>query len=152
LAERVVAKCWYGQSRHIERRMRMTRRLITGAGPIYLLAVQIRPEQMQVFADYALEQFVAHMRLDLRTRFPAETQTMSDDQLVDRIRTGIAKAKCYGLTLQDHVRAYLEFDVTYGPDFDVSDATGWAGRILRNHRLTADAKLQALEDHQLFPG
>ena len=107
---------------------------------------------MQVFAEYAGKQFERRMLHDLRARFPAETQAVSDEQLVDRIRTGTEKAKCYGLTLQDHVRAYLELDITYGRDFDISDATGWAGRILRNHRLTADAKLRALEDRQLFPG
>lgn len=119
---------------------------------VYRLPVKIRPEQMQVFAEHVRKQFEVNMLHDLRRRFPVETKAVSDEQLAKRIRIGIEKAKCYGLNLTHHVRAYLEFDIVYGADFDVSPATGWAGRILRNYRITADAKLQALEDHLLFPG
>jgi len=107
---------------------------------------------MQVFAEHARKQFEVSMLHDLRKRFPVETTAVSDEQLAKRIRNGTEKAKCYGLNLTHQVRAYLELDLVYGADFDVSPATAWAGKILRNYRITADAKLQALEDHQLFAG
>ena len=107
---------------------------------------------MQVFTEQASAQFAAGMRDDLRRRFPEETKALSDEQLAVRIGTGAEKAKCYGLNRTDHVRAYLELDIIYGPDFDLNPSTGWAGKILRNHRLTADDKLRAIEDHELFPG
>jgi hypothetical protein len=112
--------------------------------------MRIRAEQIRFLGELSGRQFEQRMAAHLRDRFPSQTAAVSDDALLGRIRSGAQKAKCYGLETETQTCTYLEFDVIYGGDFDENAQTGWAGTILRNHRLSGDEKLQALEDHELF--
>jgi hypothetical protein len=114
--------------------------------------LKIRTEQFEAFQNYSRAQFEKSMVSHLRERFLAETAGLSDDGLLGKVQEGMKQAKCYGIETEAHIRSYLELTMIYGADFDRSPNTPWAGRILRDHRLTADDKIQKLEDCDAFGG
>ena len=112
----------------------------------------IRREQMEALGRYSLDQFEAAMIRHLRTRFPAQTETRIDSDLREMIKNGIGRAAVYDITLENDVKRYLEYMVLYGPEFDQTPQTAWAGDILRADDLDGTEKIDRIDEAELFPG
>src|SRR5262245_10665352 len=110
----------------------------------------VRREQMQAFERALLATFVNKMAERLRLRLPAETAPLVPTDLKTLISDGIAAATRHGVRDEADVARYLEFVVMYGLRFDVDEKTAWAGAILRRADLSGTAKMNALDDHELF--
>ena len=92
--------------------------------------LMIRKEQMNVFGDYMLRKFKDRMERHLRSTFPKRAGDMTVSALLALIDDGIEKAAGYDIILEDDVRTFLEYMMSYSPDFDSSHKTPWAGEIL----------------------
>ena len=112
----------------------------------------IRREQMEAFSQHSLDQFEAAMIRHLRTRFPAQTEARLDPDLRRMIKDGIGRAAVYGITFENDVKRYLEYMVLYGPEFDQTPETAWAGDILRADDLDGTEKIDRIDEAELFPG
>lgn len=112
--------------------------------------LQIREEQLDLLSNYMLKRFEDRMIVHLRDNFPESTKEFSEAELRQMIRAGLDKANTYDVTDEVDVERYLEFMLDYGPDFDVSAKTSWAGEILKKPDLTGTEKILKLDEYELF--
>jgi hypothetical protein len=66
------------------------------------------------------------------------------DELRLLIDAGIEKAEYYGITAEDDVQTFLEYMLTYSPDFDTDPETSWAGEILCRKDIVGALKMLRL--------
>ncbi|MEO6786737.1 MAG: hypothetical protein ABI318_11435 [Chthoniobacteraceae bacterium] len=107
----------------------------------------IRPEQMKVFEDRAFEAFSKEAIEHLRTELPKFTEELSDEDLLDSVRTCIPVAATYGLTTWAEIMAFV--DATYLLDderFDLNPDYGWAPEILNSPDLNPPEKAAKIVD------
>jgi hypothetical protein len=112
--------------------------------------LQIRREQMDVFNRLSVEQFCRRTRRHLKQTFPSQTEEMGDERLDELIKSGIARAKRYGLEQERNVQVFLEFLVLYGLDLGTTPKTRWARSILADRNLDEVQKVRRLQDHATF--
>lgn len=117
-----------------------------------LLTMTITANQLRSLRVGLRETFYCEMSRHLRESFPMQVGSLSDDELLVRIDSAAQSAECYGLVTEAQVCAYLELEIVHGQDFDMTASTFWAGRVLRNPRLSGDQKVEALENYELFRG
>ena len=101
----------------------------------------IRKEQMQVLGEYMLQMFKNRMIRHLREAFLVQLEKITDEELCALVDTGIEKAEYYGIKAEDDVQNFLEFMVSYSPDFDTNPETSWAGSILSRKDLEGSSKM-----------
>jgi hypothetical protein len=110
----------------------------------------IRPEQMDVFADYMRREFVGRMMKQLRANFPDCTRTLDDQGLRILVERGIAAAERYGIAFEDDIQSYLEYMMLLSQDFDKNPNTSWAGDILRLRDTDGAEKMSRIDNLYLF--
>ena len=64
------------------------------------------------------------------------------------IRSGLAKARTYGVVNEADVTRYFEYMVEYGADFDT--AAAWAAQILTSPWITGFEKMNELDNFTTF--
>lgn len=98
----------------------------------------LRRQQLDALAETRLLDFEARMRAHVCRCFAATTRTMSDRQLRDVIRHGVARAQAYGIGSQRSVCKYINLMFVFGRDFDRDPRLPWAIEILDGARVHRD--------------
>ena len=112
--------------------------------------LRIRNSQMQTFEQAAMSAFELRMVEHLRVIYPKQTRDMPEANLLTLVQSGIGKAREYRVIAEDDIRRYLELMVVYGADFDTDPHSSWAGEILRTKDLDGSAKIDRLDEYDLF--
>ena len=115
--------------------------------------IMIRKEQMDHFSKVAEDAFEKKMVEYLQAEFSEELRNLKLDEKALRgfVRQGIDAARKYKVSNAYDVQRYLACGLILGPEFDVSDATSWAGEILRLVDVGGEEKMDRIE-HRLFLG
>ena len=110
----------------------------------------IRPDQLQTLSELMLKQFEDRMVTHLRAMYPDATQAKPEAELRRLIQEGIVRARGYQVKTENNVRRYLECMVSYGTRFDSGPETAWAGKILRDAKLTGTQKMDRIANYEVF--
>jgi hypothetical protein len=95
----------------------------------------IRKEQMVVFREPAIHDYVKRTVLYLTERFPEKCDVLGEPKLRETVKYGIQRSASYGITTEADVRRYIELMLMFGPDFDQAPELPWASSILNNKAL-----------------
>lgn len=95
----------------------------------------IRKEQMAVFREPAINDYVKRTVVHLNERFPEKCEALGEPKVRELIRYGIGRAASYGITAEGDVRRYIDLMLMFGPDFDQDPELPWAASILNNQAL-----------------
>lgn len=107
----------------------------------------LRPEQMEQFREAAVKRFERKMLSHLLKFFPKECRLLTEPDLHQMIRQGIAKAKTYGITAERDVCLYLDVMLVLGRDFDRDPKLSWVHSILTRRSLASvSARVERLYD------
>lgn len=110
----------------------------------------IRQEQMDALRNEILRRFGDRMEVYLRSQFPEKTRRMEKPQLREVVHKGIVRAREYEVMYEPDVCRYLECMIVHGVEFDRDAATSWAGDILRRKDLDGRAKMNRIDDYEMF--
>jgi hypothetical protein len=108
--------------------------------------LKIRKSQWDRLSHQYHEQFVAEAARHLRTRFPENLASVDDAALDGRVRQGILSARHYRINEEDDVLQFLEYLVSFGPDF--ADQP-WAAEVLNDRSASGPVKMRRLGDREL---
>jgi hypothetical protein len=116
---------------------------------------QIRVSQLEAARQNQMDMFVQgvvdHVRQDLADRM--EANNIAEEAYEEFVRSGIARAGKYEVTIRTDVTFFIECMAIYGPQFDQDPAMPWAREILTRDDLHPVSKMQLIEEHMLFgPG
>ena len=111
--------------------------------------LRIRKEQMEAFKNDILQKFEDRMSLYLHSQFPEKTQKIQETDLRQMIRTGTFRARKYGVTLEPDVCRFLECMMVHGFNFDTDPKIVWAGKILRDEKMTGREKMNRIDDYEI---
>ena len=103
----------------------------------------IRGEQRAAYRKNCRRQFEERTFRELREDLPEETADLSDAELRSRITEGADQAEHYGIVFEDDVQLYIAMMVIHGRNF-ARDPGSWAGRIVHDHDLSGEEKVNAL--------
>jgi hypothetical protein len=88
----------------------------------------IRGEQMKLFQAESKTRFITQLQAHLRSRYPGVSILtakgpvplieLADAALETMVRSGVARAKTYGLTWQSSLAGFTVLMFLYGPEFD----------------------------------
>lgn len=92
--------------------------------------LSIREEQMEVFRQFALENFETEMVEHSQEFAPRLCKVLGEKQLRIAIRHAITKAESYGFTNIGPVRLYIDLMFMYGSSFDTDPQYKGLGEIL----------------------
>jgi len=90
----------------------------------------IRKEQIRVFDEMAMKQFIERMAIHIRKHFPEESKSMDDEQMKNLISNLIPAAKKYGLVSERDICTYINLSMFYGTDFDKKPDNKWMADML----------------------
>ncbi|MFW6161639.1 MAG: hypothetical protein ACODAJ_02665 [Planctomycetota bacterium] len=110
--------------------------------------LRIRREQMAALSEHMARQFEQRMVAHLRQRFPQQTQDLDEPALHAQVHEGIERAKGYGITQEDDVRRFLEYQALLGADFDTSRP--WAASVLSDDSLAGTEKMDRIDAYHTF--
>ena len=111
--------------------------------------LKVRKEQVDAFRRQLHTRFVQRMVAYLRTTFPAQTKSLTDDHLRDTVQQGESKAQDYGIIYEDDIRHFLGYVVVYGLTLDSQPQTQWIADILHRQDIDGTVKLDFLDDYEL---
>jgi len=101
----------------------------------------IRAAQMKALAEVAEKAFVERASDYLRETFPEKCAELGPEAVHRWVRSGLEKARGYGLRLDVEVLRYLNLMYTFGWDFD---RLPWAAEILDDTEVSAAGKIEEL--------
>ncbi len=104
----------------------------------------IRREQMKILSDYMTREFQKTMATHLRKKYPVQTLSLNDAELLKWISDATAKAGSYGIVSEEDVGAYLEYSMRFGKQFTEDPNYAWAGAILRQADIDGSRKMRRL--------
>jgi hypothetical protein len=111
---------------------------------------QIRPEQMNVFAEHSEKDFHQRMAAHLREDFPEQTQNTSVDELDAFVRKWTADAQSHELEYECEVEEYLNLCVMF-PALTVEPRAEWILDILDYPDRSSERKLRFLYERLAIP-
>jgi hypothetical protein len=85
----------------------------------------IRKEQIRVFDEMAMKQFIESMVIHVKKHFPEESKLMDDEQLKNHVRNVISTGKKYELVSERDICKYLNLSMHFGKDFDKNPENEW---------------------------
>jgi hypothetical protein len=95
----------------------------------------IRKEQMVVFREPAINDFVKRVVAHLNECFPEKCEALGEPKVRETVKYGIQRSASYGITTEGDVRRYIDLTVRFGPDFDQDPELPWASSILNNQAI-----------------
>ena len=107
----------------------------------------ISDAHMKAFSEQQRLRFEDDMVAHLKGAYPDKAAKMGEAWLRELVQEGIKNAKGYNIILERDVARYIKFMVEISPDFDESEETPWAKEILTRRMMTAQAKLDRIEEH-----
>jgi hypothetical protein len=113
--------------------------------------LKIRPEQMKVFQPVAEAAFAREIVEELReehadtvVHLPTGTfaiEQIADDALLELVKTGIARAREYGITWECTLAAFVVLMFVVAPNFDQHPLIQ---RVLRDESVGPDSRIDQL--------
>lgn len=108
------------------------------------MLMQIRPEQMAVFDDFARELYVERTVARLARTFPDFAKQQKD--LTAFVEDGIVRSAKYAIVDDAAVDAWLDLMVELGPAFDVAPENAWMSAYLDDRKLDDTVRLRLVRD------
>src|SRR5262249_6230287 len=108
--------------------------------------LRVRVEQVKVFEQAALQAFEDEMVLYLGDFTPKLAKIAGEEGLRQTARSGIERARGFGLTKRGAVRSFLEMKVWFGCDFDTDPLLPWAREVLTDEEID-DQVVRAMRLH-----
>lgn len=101
----------------------------------------LRHQHIEAFQKLGEKDFVESMLSHLRTHHEESVAELSDPIVRNRIKTGMARAKRYGLLRRDHLTGYIALMFDIAPNFDEQPVIH---RILKPLNVPAEARMERL--------
>lgn len=95
----------------------------------------IRKEQLAVFREPAINDYMKRTVIHLNERFPEKCEALGEAKVQETVKYGIQRSASYGITTEGDVRRYIDLMLMFGPDFDQNPGLPWAASILNNKAL-----------------
>ncbi len=92
--------------------------------------LKIRAEQIEVFEQAAIRNFIERMVVYMQETFPKHYEILGRDKVRDLVRYGIEQAKAHELTAERSIRLYTTLMLMFGSRFDADPQYPWADEIL----------------------
>lgn len=80
----------------------------------------------------------------IERNFPSIRLAIKDDHFILFLNEGITKAIQYNLETNYQIAAYFDIMLTIGLDFEETKQYEWTKKILTDHALSADMKIEEL--------
>jgi len=112
--------------------------------------LRIRQVQMEVLAAHARRVFEDRLIRQLRRHYPQALNFPSfdtgpgDAPLRALVRSGIERARRYGVTSERDVARFVELLIRMGTDFDQRPSLRWARSMLEDSSLPAPARIELI--------
>ncbi|WP_437592290.1 hypothetical protein [Sorangium sp. So ce1000] len=90
----------------------------------------IRQHQAAMFAQLAVDRFIADMVAHFRAHLPGHVAALGEDGVRGAVRYGIRRARSYGIESEAGVRVFIQLMFVFGPAFDTDPKLSWASRRL----------------------
>lgn len=110
----------------------------------------IKDQQLEAWHQYMVMLYIDSMVQHLKKRYPEQTSKIGDEHFRNLIFEGIEEAKLFNITDENDVKRYLEYLIEYGQDFGKSYETRWAGQFLNREGLSGTAKMDEIDNYDLF--
>jgi hypothetical protein len=108
--------------------------------------LEIRPEQMEVFAAYKRGGFEMRLVYQLRDDYPDDTQGKSDEELREFVSAQIDRARNYSIVREEDVAVFVDRSAWYGAGWDLR--LDWARKIFTDHDLDGAARIEDIRRHE----
>jgi len=95
----------------------------------------ITKEQMAVFRDPAVDDYVKRTVVHLNESFPAKCAALGEAKVRETVKYGIQRSASYRISTEGDVRRYIELMFMFGYDFDQDPELPWAAQILNNQAI-----------------
>jgi hypothetical protein len=105
--------------------------------------LKIRPSQMGFFAQASESDFVRRLCLHLRRHHGRVTENYPDGLFEQMVRSGIARARGRGLTVENKIAFFVALMFEIAPNFDEQRMIR---RILEDERRPADEQIEMLAE------
>jgi len=79
----------------------------------------IRPEQMHVLASITENEFPHRLCALAREHLPIWVESVDDQELLWRVKSGIRRARSHGFTGQRAIATFVMLMFRFAPDFDI---------------------------------
>ncbi len=76
----------------------------------------------------------------LRAEAPEQTAGYSDEALLERIETAVARCLDYDLATEDQILHFVRATLLLGEDFDAAPDGQWAAEILEDQEMSPDER------------
>src|SRR5438132_13371033 len=104
----------------------------------------IRKEQEEVLAGYMAKNFQERIVKHVKRFWPEQCRALGDEQVRESVRTGLARARGYGMSTEYDLARYIDLMYWLGTDFDTGPSFPWAVQILPNTSIAARAGMDKL--------
>jgi len=109
-----------------------------------LRVFKIQKEQVAVLKGQALEGFLKQAVLHLRRDLTDLTATYSDNELRQRIKTRMERARAYGLSNKREIMCFVDVSFLLGERFDSDPAHAWVPLLLHSPKLSSGDRANLL--------
>ncbi len=106
--------------------------------------LEIRPEQIKVFENVALESWVNRMTGSIARNYPRQFAAMGRSGARGLVLRAIEKGRVNHVETQGGVAVLIELMIQFGENFERSPDKSWADEILAHPTLPAQLKMQLL--------
>ena len=110
----------------------------------------IRDAQMRALEGELQRRFEVGMENYLRSAYADQLESKTSAEVLDLIRQGITRSEHYGIVIENDVSRYIAHMVTYGADFDSTEA--WAAAIFQNSSINGTQKMDRIDDYDFRSG
>lgn len=109
--------------------------------------LKIRQEQKEAFDKIALEDFVSSLLHRLKISIPGNLQKLGDEDLSEKIRNGIQKAKSYNITSEYEAGRFIESMFILGDSFEERENIK---EILIDEKIDEGIKMDRVQEYTQF--
>jgi hypothetical protein len=106
----------------------------------------IRREQLFVFTDALVEQWIERALPLVRKHWPGLYARTGEDAMRARVREAVLDARSEGITASGDALHYLNLTLLLGDKFTTNGQHPWATRIAQNGSLAGAVKIALLMD------
>jgi hypothetical protein len=105
---------------------------------------RIRSEHLDAMKESYERGFEAEALAHLRTMLADRTESLSDENLLRRVRSGANRAAFYGLETEQEIMSFIDASFFLGEEFDVDPGLAWARQLLDDRQLDPAARAETL--------
>lgn len=106
--------------------------------------MRISPAQMDAFRRQAMANFEDRAVDHLRRKLADPTEGMSDDQLRQRVRSCVPRARTYGFTSERQIIAFVDATYYLGERFDTDPRYAEVVALIRDESIDPDTRAGTL--------